>query len=219
MKLKWDKKKYVIFDFDGTIADTNRLHRAAFLEIFKSLGIAEFEYELYMGRKTREVFKEFLQSKSVSKTEKEIIALTDRKQSLVRKRMTEEVEAYEGAIEFIRLLRDKGKILSVATSSSRIGVTLALKKLGIYNDFHFIITGDDVKKAKPSPEIYKNALQLANMKPQEAIVIEDSLSGSLAASGADIEVIIVNNKELRGQYYCTDFICLAEDFCEYLSDR
>jgi len=219
MKLKWDKKKYVIFDFDGTIANTNRLHETAFYEVMKSLGITDFTYELYMGRKTNEVFKDFLQSKGITVTEKEIEVLTKRKQSLVRKLMAEELEAYEGATEFIRLLRDKGKVLSVATSSSRTGVTLALKKLGLYNEFHFIITGDDVEKAKPSPEIYRRALELANMKPQEAIVIEDSLSGSLAAADAEIEVIIVNNKELRGQYYCTDFICLAEDFCEYLSDR
>ncbi len=214
MKLKWDDIKYVIFDFDGTIADTNRLHSAAFEEVLNPLGISDFHYELYMGRKTKEVFKEFFQSKAISYTEREIEDFTDRKQRLVRKLITQKLEAYEGAIPFIRLLRNKGKILSVATSSSRAGVTLALNKLGIYEEFQYIITGDDVEKAKPSPEIYLRALQLANMQPGEAIVIEDSLSGSLAAKQAELDVIIVNNIELSGPYYCTDFPYLVRDFEE-----
>ncbi|WFR55590.1 HAD family phosphatase [Anaerocolumna sp. AGMB13025] len=214
MKLKWDKKKYVIFDFDGTIADTNRLHRAAFEEVMKSLGIFDFQYEIYMGRKTKEVFKDFFRSKEVSYSEKEIEEFTDRKQSLVRKLIAQKLEAYEGAIPFIRLLKEKGMTLSVATSSSRAGVTLALKKLGLYEDFQFIITGDDVEKAKPSPEIYLKALQLANMQPGESIVIEDSLSGSMAARQADLDVIVVNNKELVNQFYCTEFPYLVRDFGE-----
>ncbi|WOO37926.1 HAD family phosphatase [Anaerocolumna sp. AGMB13020] len=214
MKLKWDNKKYVIFDFDGTIADTNRLHRAAFEEVLQPLGIFDFHYEAYMGRKTKEVFKDFFQSKTISYSEKEIEEFTDRKQKLVRKLITQKLEAYEGAIAFIRLLRNKGKILSVATSSSREGVTLALHKLGLYEEFHFIVTGDDVDKAKPSPEIYLKALQLANIQPWEAIVIEDSFNGSLAAKQAGLDVIIVNNKDLSSQYYCTEFPYLVRDFEE-----
>jgi beta-phosphoglucomutase len=214
MKLKWDDRKYVIFDFDGTIADTNRLHSAAFEEVLTPLGISDFHYDFYMGRKTREVFKEFFRSKAISYSEKEIEDFTDRKQKLVRKLITQKLEAYEGAIPFIRLLRNKGKILSVATSSSRAGVTLALNKLGLYEDFQYIITGDDVEKAKPSPEIYLKALQLANMQPGESIVIEDSLSGSLAARQAELDVIIVNNKKLSNLYYCTDFPFLVRDFEE-----
>jgi beta-phosphoglucomutase len=214
MKLKWDNKKYIIFDFDGTIADTNRLHSTAFQEVLKSLGILDFQYDTYMGRKTKEVFKDFFRSKAISYSEKEIEELTDRKQSLVRELIVQKLEAYEGAIPFIRLLRKKGKILSVATSSSRAGVTLALNKLGLYEDFHYIITGDDVEKAKPSPEIYLKALKLANMQPRESIVIEDSLSGSMAAKQAELDVIIVNNRELSGQFYCTDFPYLVRDFKE-----
>lgn len=212
MKLKWVNKRYVIFDFDGTIADTNSLHSAAFEEVLKPLGIVDFQYNTYMGRKTKEVFKDFFQSKAISYSEKEIEELTDKKQNLVRKLIVQKLEAYEGAIPFIRLLRNKGKILSVATSSSRTGVTLALNKLGLYEDFHYIITGDDVEKAKPSPEIYLKALKLANMQPVESIVIEDSISGSMAARQADLDVIIVNNKELSGEFCCTDFPYLVRDF-------
>ena len=198
-------KEYVIFDFDGTIADTNTLHAAAFHEVFESIHIHDFKYEDYMGRKTVEVFKDFLKSRDLPYTSKEIESLTALKQSTVRKLMLSQLKAYDGAIEVIRYLKAIGTTLIITTSSSRKGVHLALRQLGLLDSFDYIITGDDVEKAKPSPEIYFKTLQLAHIQPEEAIVIEDSIHGAKAAQEANLQVVIVNNDQLSDQFYCTSF--------------
>lgn len=205
------KKRCVIFDFDGTIADTNSLHSAAFKKVFEALNVHNFQYEAYMGRKTVEVFRDFLLSQNIQYSNEKIAELVTLKQTIVRKLMVSQLEAYDGAVECINHLKEKGTILVIATSSSRQGVTLALNKLGLLDKFHYLITGDDVEKAKPSPEIYIKALELANVQPEEAVVIEDSISGAIAATQAKIEVIIVNNEKLNNQFYCTSFQYLLED--------
>ncbi|OYP60804.1 hypothetical protein CG709_00045 [Lachnotalea glycerini] len=114
-------------------------------------------------------------------------------------------------MSFLKLLKQKGKILVLATSSSREGVSVGLKKLGIYEQFDYILTGDDVKMAKPDPEIFLKSLQLVNVKADEAVVIEDSLSGALAAQRANIEVIIVNNRKMGKSYYFTSYSKLINE--------
>lgn len=208
-------KKCVIFDFDGTIADTNRLHAAAFDKVFEELGVAHFSYETYMGRKTSEVFREVLRAERLSCSETEIERLVSLKQGLARGLMASQLTAYEGAAEVIERLQANGTILIVATSSSRAGVTLALNKLGLLDRFLHVVTGDDVKEAKPSPDIYRQALELACVNPEEAVVIEDSVSGAVAGMRAGIEVLIVNNDELRDQFYCTSFKKLLESLNEH----
>lgn len=208
-------KKCVIFDFDGTIADTNRLHSTAFNKVFEELGIARFSYEMYMGRKTSEVFRDFFRAEYLSYSDSEIEELVALKQRLARGLMDSQLTAYEGAVEVIERLQASETILLVATSSSREGVTLALKKLGLLDRFVHILTGDDVRAAKPSPEIYRQALELARVKPEEAVVIEDSISGAIAGTRAGIEVIIVNNDDLSDQFYCTNFKELLEGWDEH----
>lgn len=204
-------KKCVIFDFDGTIADTNKLHSAAFKKVFETLHIHNFQYESYTGRKTIEVFQDFLQTQNIKYSPEKIVELVALKQTTVRELMVSQLEAYDGAIDYINTLKEKGIILVIATSSSREGVSLALRKLGIFDKFNYIITGDDVKKAKPSPEIYIKALKIANVRPWEAVAIEDSISGAIAATKAKLSVIIVNNEKLSEQFYCTSFQALLEN--------
>jgi beta-phosphoglucomutase len=198
-------KKCVIFDFDGTIADTNSIHAKAFQRVFELLYIDNFHYEEYMGRKTIEVFKDFFYTQNLSYSEDRIVQMVMQKQSLARELMQTQLESYDGAIRFLKLLKQKGKLLVLATSSSRGGVSTGLKKLGIYEQFDYILTGDDVEMAKPDPEIYLKSLQCVKVKADDAVVIEDSLSGAIAAQRAGIEVIIVNNSKMEKSYYFTSF--------------
>lgn len=204
-------KQCVIFDFDGTIADTNSIHAQAFQKVFELLHIDHFDYEEYMGRKTIEIFKDFFNNQNLNYSEDRIVEMVKQKQALARELIQTQLESYDGAISFLKLLKQKGKLLVLATSSSRRGVSAALEKLGIYDQFDYILTGDDVKMSKPDPEIYLKSLQIAKVEAADAVVIEDSLSGALAAQGAGIEVIIVNNRKMEESYYFTSFPKLIDE--------
>lgn len=211
MILRWDKKRYFIFDFDGTIADTSLLHAEAFNEVFRTLGISNFQYDVYKGRKTVEVFNDFFKMNGLIFSDEELANFVRKKQETARRLMKYELKAFDGAIEFIKLLKQKEYILAIATSSSKKGVTLALDRLGIYHTFDYILTGDDVVNAKPSPDIYLKSLNAASILPQESVVVEDSASGAIAAGNAHIDVIIVNNNSLEKSYCCTDFNSLISE--------
>lgn len=209
MTLKWNRKKYFIFDFDGTIADTNSLHSKAFKEVFRSIGVSDFNYENYKGKRTYDVFYDYLRCRGMNFSNSDIQILVEKKQLIARELMETEITTFDGAIEFIGLLKQKGYILAIATSSSRKGVTLALNVLGIYSMFDYIITGEDIAHAKPSPDIYLKALKVAGIPSEEAIVFEDSESGVQAAESAGLEVVKVNSN-CSQSYYCADFSTLIK---------
>jgi HAD superfamily hydrolase (TIGR01509 family) len=79
----------------------------------------------------------------------------------------------------------------MATSGSRGTVELALKKLGYLQLFDPLICSDDVKHAKPSPDIFLNVLSLTGFLPDQAVIFEDSDAGIAAAKSAGILCIDV----------------------------
>jgi beta-phosphoglucomutase-like phosphatase (HAD superfamily) len=72
-----------------------------------------------------------------------------------------------------------------------------LKHFGIFDKFDTIVTCDDVSRAKPSPEIFLTVLERLQVKPENALVLEDSKNGCLASKNAGIRVVLVPNEITR----------------------
>lgn len=83
--------------------------------------------------------------------------------------------------------------LAIASSSSRPWVTVHLKNLGLLSYFHTICTQEDVPEVKPAPHLFTLALHRLGVHASEAIVVEDSPNGILAAKQAGIFCIAVPN--------------------------
>ena len=89
------------------------------------------------------------------------------------------------AKEFINKISKKC-ILGIASSGSRQTVELSLKKLNLIHYFNYILCSEDVKRGKPSPEIFLKIINLAKFKPEEALIFEDSYNGIKASKAAKI---------------------------------
>ena len=90
-----------------------------------------------------------------------------------------------GAIQFVRLVRSRGLKSAVATSADRVKMEGNLREIKLSPaDFDAIITGDDVAKKKPDPEIFLLAALRINLPPAECLVIEDAPNGIRAAKAA-----------------------------------
>lgn len=182
-------KQLLIFDFDGTVADTSPLHAAAFSQVLAPLGII-VDYPSIAGLKTLDAMRQLISVAGKSSNDSEIVALVSAKQSLVRQMIGCALQPLPGVDAFLQWARPRYK-LAMVTSGSRGTVGMALEKLGYSGWFDPLICADDVERAKPAPEGFLMALQLTGVAAGDALVFEDSEAGFQAAAQAGLAYVDV----------------------------
>lgn len=98
-------------------------------------------------------------------------------------------EAIEGIKELLEELKSFKVPIAIASSSPRIFIESVIKKIHIVEYFHNWISGEEVPKSKPEPDVFLKAAELLNVNPEKCIVIEDSKSGTIAAKNAGMKCI------------------------------
>lgn len=179
--------KAIITDFDGTLVNTFNANFYAYHEAFKQYG-----YEL-----TRDQYKECYGLRYDAFCDKMSIKQDDRKLiKELKKKIYPDFFDYltinQNLLTFIRashiLYGVKTCIASTATKENLYNV---LKYFEIEDAFDIIITGENVSKGKPDPEVYLKAMNVLECEPDEAIVFEDSVVGCEAAENAGLNYIKV----------------------------
>lgn len=194
-------KRLLIFDFDGTLADTTPLHAAAFAEVLAPLGIS-IDYSRIAGLKTLDAMRQCLAQAGRTLTDTEVTMLATAKQQCARRTIAQSLQPLRGVDEFLRWARPRYR-LALYSSGSRGTVTIAMRKLGYTGWFDPILCAEDVIHAKPDPEGFLKVLSLTGVEAQWALVFEDSDAGVEAANRAGlatldvrvtpIKVISINN--------------------------
>ena len=104
----------------------------------------------------------------------------------------------EEKIQLLSWIRENNMMTACFTNSIRKTANLMLKKTGVYGFFDVILTNEDVKHPKPNPEGYFAVLDILNVKPEKAIIIEDSPKGLEAAYASGCSVIkVINPNEVN----------------------
>ncbi|MBQ6478478.1 MAG: HAD family phosphatase [Erysipelotrichaceae bacterium] len=103
--------------------------------------------------------------------------------------MSDDLKPMEGIRDFCREQYEKGRQLSVASSSPAYYVRHKLKLFKIEPYFTYIVTADDITHSKPHPEIYQKAIERSGFDQDELIVIEDAPNGIAAAKAAGLYVV------------------------------
>ena len=183
-------KELLIFDFDGTVANTSPLHAAAFAEVLSSLGVS-VDYATIAGLTTTEAIRTCLVNAGRSASPDQIEHLACAKQAKARELISASVEPMPGMRDFLIWARQHYR-LSIATSGSRGTVTLALATLGFAEWFDPLVCSEDVKRPKPDPEIFLRAMGSTGVSPDRTLIFEDSEPGFTAAHAAGIEYVDVH---------------------------
>jgi HAD superfamily hydrolase (TIGR01509 family) len=182
-------KRLLIFDYDGTVADTSPLHARAFAEVLGPLGV-RFDYSEIAGLKTSDAIESCFRAAGLAASGFDLASLVAEKQQRVRRLIVDELQPNLEIGAFLHWARPRYR-LSLVTSGSRGSVELALQKIGYANLFDPIICADDVQCAKPAADGMIKALELTQTRLDEALVFEDSLVGFEASRAAGLAFIDV----------------------------
>ena len=186
-----ENKKLLIFDFDGTIANTTPLHEKPFKHVLSPYTDA-FDYELVAGLKTSDAIIKSLKKAGIINPSLDLVdSLSTHKQTLVRTLIEQDLRPIPIITKLLHHVFQKYR-LALVTSGSRTTVTLALEKLEYENYFSPCLFAEDVLCSKPSPEGFLKALELTDLQESDALVFEDSEAGFEAAIRAGIDVYDIN---------------------------
>jgi len=199
----------VIFDVDGTIVDTERDgHRPAFNEAFARHGlpyhwdVADYGRLLeYTGGKRR--IERFLAERGHPGDHADLAAsLHATKTRLFREWLTSgTLQARPGVDSFLSRLSGAGVRLAVCTTGTREWVMPLLERVFGADRFEDIVTGNDVDELKPAPDAYVEVLGRLALDAREAVAIEDSRNGLVAAVRAGLGCWIVRNAYTTTQVF------------------
>ena len=182
----------VLFDWDGTLADTRQVVVTTFQEVIrKEVGYEvnrEF-IERRIGTGAAQTFKEILQKAEKPVTDESIKRLLAKKIE-TEISLSDQVKLFPGAIELLEALEGEVR-LALASMNNRAVIEDLLDKMKIRNCFNVILTVEEVEKFKPDPEIFLKCAIRMRSKPEECVVFEDSIFGVQAARNAEMDCIAV----------------------------
>jgi len=180
----------VIFDFDGVIVDSERLHWRAFNKVLKPIG-RNFSWDIYIeifiGFDDRDAFRTAYPGIDEEKLPDLIKQKATAFQHLLE---TEGAPPLPGAVELIKKL--SGEIpIAICSGALLEDITPVLASLGIDDAFDTIVTADNTHISKPDPAPYRLAAERLGI--ESAVAIEDTPTGIASAKGAGLRVLAVTN--------------------------
>lgn len=188
-----DNSKAIIFDLDGTLIDSMNVWSDIDKEFFKMHDLPfEEDYQKEIGHKGLKEIAAYTKTRyNLKESEDEIV--------IIWLDMAKEAYAYkiplkEGVKSFLEYLQSKNIKMGIATSNSLELTELVLKHHDIYKYFSKVVTVNELKTNKGSPDIYLHISDSFGLVPSECIVFEDLLTGIKTAKKAGYKVVGVKEK-------------------------
>lgn len=189
--------KAVIFDMDGLMVDTEPLYSQAMQQVAIKRG-KSFTLELkqkMMGRVAIDSMRIFKEALRLDESPEEIL---EEREEIYGKLIADGVNPMPGLFKVLELLNKMGIKKAIASSSKRCWIELIINKLGIEKQFEIIVCGQEIERGKPNPDIYLLAAKKLNIRPEECLVLEDTVSGLTGAKAANMKCIAIPNQFTQG---------------------
>ncbi|AFU97981.1 HAD family hydrolase [Simiduia agarivorans] len=214
--------KAVLFDHDGTLADSEVVHYQFWADVLAELGVAfpEAHYRThYTG------VSELATAQHLRQT----FALSPSVDSLVQAKR-ERAKAYHAHKHYptlpfveatLETLKTNGVRMAVVSGSARFALEANLEAAGLRHYFEFIASGEEVAENKPAPDVYQHALAQLQLPVADCLAVEDTCSGLTAAKAAGLVTCVIPNRFSGHQDFTAADQRFAHmgEFCQWLLNR
>lgn len=180
------KIKGIIFDIDGTLISTNKLIFASFNHVTqKYLNRVYTDKEIIgLFGPTEDYILKLLMKDKFEEARKDYFEFYTQNHDNMTKKI-------DGVPELIQKIKSEGLLLSIYTGKGKTSTEITLKKLGIYDYFDLIISGDDVTEHKPSPEGIETFLDKFKLQTESVLMVGDAPADVFAARNANVKIASV----------------------------
>ena len=192
--------KGVVFDLDGVIIDSPRIYFLTMKDFIKKKGadVSDGEIHNLIAFSLKDEFHLLRDKYGIDSDFEEFI-----EETLLRSRdmMESELQLTEGVADLLIELKKENYRVGLASNNNGSTISYVLKKFGIEKSFDAIVTAEEVKNGKPSPDVYEVAVKKLGLRPEECIGIEDSVIGMQAVKNAGLKCVVVPNEFTRGKEF------------------
>ncbi|MDQ7815558.1 MAG: HAD family hydrolase [Melioribacteraceae bacterium] len=176
----------IIFDVDGTLAETHELIFASFnhvAEKYLNKCLTNEEIVALFGPTEDVILKEWMKEDYES-ARKDYYDFYESNHPHM-------AEIFPGLLEVIHFIKEKRIPLGIFTGKGRDSATITLKSIGLYDHFDLILSGDDVEKHKPSPEGINKFIEKYKLQPERVLMIGDAIHDVMASESAGVKCALV----------------------------
>ena len=181
----------IIFDCDGTLADSEVAHNMVLSRQLTAMGLPEYTpektMETFMGHAVTDIIKKVETAHDVRFPENHI----KDNQAVFREILPDSIRMDETTYPLLKKLHDAGQKMAVGSNGTRDNVIETLRAAGLKEFFpdEFVFTFEMVQNPKPAPDLYLHVCDAMHVKPENAIVIEDTVAGAMAGIAANIDTV------------------------------
>ena len=197
----------VLFDMDGVLADSEEYICRAAMMMFAELGytVEPDDFKPFVGTGENRYIGGVAEKYGIRADIEKVMGRT---YEIYGEIIRNNLKPLPGAVETVSRCIEQGLRLAIATSADRVKLEANLAEIGIpASSFDAIITGLDVEKKKPFPDIYLMAAEKIGLQPEDCLVVEDAVTGITAAKRAGCRCLAVSSSfdpELLSE---ADWIC------------
>ncbi len=202
----------LLFDLDGTLAETDSLHLPTWVDALEPYGVdidEEFYRERISGRSTGEIVGDLLPDLS----EEEGASIGDAKEASFRERAAG-LEPLPGLLDFVQKGKRRGMRMALVTNAPKENVGAILPALKLQDYFQTVVLAAEVGAVKPDPAPYEAALVRTGVSADEALAFEDSVSGIASSVAAGIPTVGISSTQDPEKLRRAGAFIVARDFTD-----
>ncbi|OLP18979.1 hydrolase [Leptolyngbya sp. 'hensonii'] len=201
----------LLFDLDGTLADTDPIHFRTWQDLMRGYGL-EIDRPFYKARFSGRLNAQITADLLPQLSEAQRLALSADKEAEFRRRATGELQPLAGVAEVLRWAESQCLKTAVVTNAPVENAAFMLGVLGLADRFDTIVLAEELERGKPDPLPYQVALQRLNLEPQAAIAFEDSPTGVRSAIGAGLRTVGLATTHPPEDLYALGVVLAVQDF-------
>jgi mannitol-1-/sugar-/sorbitol-6-phosphatase len=206
----------LFLDLDGTLAESLVVLRTVYFRFLEEYGLqgTDSEFNQLNGPKLAEIVSILRSRYGLLAEVSDLLAIYSR----LIDEAYQEVVPLPGAMEVLESAAKRGWTLALVTSNSRARAQTWIARHGFSSFFNSLVTGEEVRRGKPSPDLYEVALSRSGCIVADSIAVEDSPQGARAALAAGLRTFVIRSRIELGIIWPkeTEFIRQWKDFLPWI---